>query len=1144
MGFDNSTHSEKENLENRKKAEIEATIDKSNAEDTPDEVPDDPKSSSLTSLGTLLDNITSSQEEWPTEAFRKVLGRFGRMPRTGWSRAHSVYCGKFNAHMSLLEFKKKASKTLTTQSGKKCTIRDYKKAAVKRVKTLDVILEENTLFEAKIYNEVRIIFLECIQEVASIDVDKAERTRKVPNEKINHLKLEALTKAVSEYVHTQPPSNMTEIARTIQAAQIAYQRSTQRNTQPSPWRANIEKKIETFKILIKLLESVIKLEKLEKNDKSKVLIFMSQEKLRMGSAIDAREAISRCNERILVFTKKIEMHQKRKEFSKQNLSFELYRRKFYRNLEETEVVKHQVAVTEIKDFWQTMWTKREDESNSFDFEKYLAEHLCGEEPLDVFPSFEEFKEVVKWLPNWKAAGPDGIFNFFIKKLESLHQPLYEVTKKICLENQNESEWFYKGITYLIPKGIPSKGSDFRPITCMSNLYKLTTKCVTKVIQEIVENRDLLAENQLGTVRMVQGAKEQALLNIAINKSYGNKLKTAWIDVKKAFDSVDHIYLIKCLEKYNFPLWIYKFLKDIISKWKLSIRSGKDEILLKSVERGILQGDSLSPLLFVLCIDPLSRQLNGMHQKVNVPTESGMYITNHLLFVDDLKLMAENDEVLKQLMRETNGFFKAIGLEINKDKSATNTETCAEDATILEGTQSYKYLGIIETANSSISKESFEKVRNEIIKRTKRLCETKLNAKNLFKSINEHAVSVINYHIGVLKLEPSDFKAIDDDIRKVLMDYKIHLQPADKERLYLPRVQLGRGICNIEHKSEHMLLELNKTLERSSIASLRRAAILKVEKDNSTHLALINSYLIAKYKINESSTSKNLCEAQIKTLLADIKAKQCHERLFRVCDHELADVKDSAIWLTKGNMKPRDEGAYCFLQDRNIFFGEKVQCPHCRAAMKTVDHLATKCDRMLGHDYTRRHNEVLKCIHLTLCNKYGLKSSRKLRSHSVQEVVANENVEIRVDTRIKTDIKIQHNRPDLFVYDKKRKEITLIEVGITNLDLLTQVENEKSRKYDLIANELTLSYKCKVKIIPYVMTWEGLVTKYHKKHRDEIGISLKTEAYIQSLVLKKTFESISFDRRRGIEEEDGHIEVDALVTKIAETPSEVNPVVVQ
>ena len=987
-------------------------------------------------------------------------------------------------------------------------------------------------------------FFECIQEVASIEVDHAERTRKVPNEKINHLVLEAVAKALNEYLHIKPPSNMTEIARTIQAGQISYQRLTQKPSLTSTWKSNIEKKIEALKTLINLLERVIKLEKLEKVDKSKVLAFMSQEKLKLGSSIDAREAISRCNERILVYSKKIEMHQKRKAFSKENITFELYRRRFYRNLEDMQPIQHNVEPAEIKSFWETMWNKRQDEAEENGLDKYLIEHLSGEEPLDVFTTFEEFQQLVKWLPNWKAAGTDGIYNFFIKKFDSIHIHLYQVIKKICLKNQSESSWFYKGITYLIPKGVPVKGSDFRPITCMSNLYKLTTKCVTKVMQAIVENRELLAENQLGTVRMVQGAKEQALLDLAINKEYGNGLKTAWIDVKKAFDSVDHIYLIKCLEKYNFPLWILNFLKDIISKWKLSIRSGSEEILNKSVERGILQGDSLSPLLFVLCIDPLSRQLNGKHKKVSLQTESGMYITNHLLFVDDLKLMAESEETLKLLLKETKDFFDTVGLEMNKDKSATNTKACAEDATLLEGIQSYKYLGITQNACSSISEESFKKVRNEILKRTKRLCETKLNSKNLFKGINEHAISVINYHIGVLKLEPGDFKTIDDDIRKVLMDYKVHLQPANKERLYLPREKLGRGLCNIENKSEQMLLELNKSLERSSNVSLRRAAILKVEKDNSTHLALIKSYLLMKYKLTESQTSKNLCEAQIKTLLIDINAKECHERLFRVCDHELADVKDSAIWLSKGNMKPRDEGAYCFLQDRNIFFGEKVQCPHCRAAMKTVDHLATKCDRMLGHDYTRRHNEVLKCIHLALCNKYGLKSSRKLRTHSVQEVVANANVEIRVDTRIKTDIKIQHNRPDLFVYDKKRKEITLIEVGITNLDLLTQVENEKTRKYDLIANEISLSYKCKVKIIPYVMTWEGLVTKYHKKHRNEIGISLKTEAYIQSLVLKKTLESISFDRRRGIEEEDGHNEVDALVSKIAAAPLGVKPVAIQ
>ena len=62
--------------------------------------------------------------------------------------------------------------------------------------------------------------------------------------------------------------------------------------------------------------------------------------------------------------------------------------------------------------------------------------------------------------------------------------------------------------------------------------------------------------------------------------------------------------------------------------------------------------------------------------------------------------------------------------------------------------------------------------------------------------------------------------------------------------------------------------------------------------------------------------------------------------------------------------------------------------------------------------------------------------------------------------------------------------------------------------------------------------------YEISHRSEIGISTKTEAYIQSLVLKKTLESISFDRRRGIEEEDGHKEVDVLVKKLTVAPKAV------
>ncbi|TBU10071.1 hypothetical protein CWI38_2048p0020, partial [Hamiltosporidium tvaerminnensis] len=84
------------------------------------------------------------------------------------------------------------------------------------------------------------------------------------------------------------------------------------------------------------------------------------------------------------------------------------------------------------------------------------------------------------------------------------------------------------------------------------------------------------------------------------------------------------------------------------------------------------------------------------------------------------------------------------------------------------------------------------------------------------------------------------------------------------------------------------------------------------------------------------------------------------------------------------------------------------------------------------------------------------------------------------------------------------------------DSLQIVETEKLRKYDLLANELGLIYKCNVEIIPYVMTWDGIVTKYHKTYVKRLQIPMNVEAYIQSIVLKKTVETISFDRRRGLE----------------------------
>ncbi|VDN04129.1 unnamed protein product [Thelazia callipaeda] len=104
---------------------------------------------------------------------------------------------------------------------------------------------------------------------------------------------------------------------------------------------------------------------------------------------------------------------------------------------------------------------------------------------------------------------------------------------------------------------------------------------------------------------------------------------------------------------------------------------------------------------------------------------------------------------------------------------------------------------MENRTSEPTRESCDEIRTEILVRIERLAKTALNGKNFIKVVNEHAISPINYYVGMLKLEPEDFKAIDHDIRQLLIKYKVHKQSACLERLDQPRDELGFGLRNVD-----------------------------------------------------------------------------------------------------------------------------------------------------------------------------------------------------------------------------------------------------------------------------------------------------------------------------------------------------------
>ena len=107
--------------------------------------------------------------------------------------------------------------------------------------------------------------------------------------------------------------------------------------------------------------------------------------------------------------------------------------------------------------------------------------------------------------------------------------------------------------------------------------------------------------------------------------------------------------------------IRSFLEKSMKKWKLLLNSNESDLCEVGVNRGIFQGDSLSPLIFAICMIPLSLLL----RKVKASFERGRkeFKLNHLFFMDDLKLFGKSVDQIDSLVQTVFKFSEDIGMEI-------------------------------------------------------------------------------------------------------------------------------------------------------------------------------------------------------------------------------------------------------------------------------------------------------------------------------------------------------------------------------------------------------------------------------------------------------------------------------------------------
>ena len=111
--------------------------------------------------------------------------------------------------------------------------------------------------------------------------------------------------------------------------------------------------------------------------------------------------------------------------------------------------------------------------------------------------------------------------------------------------------------------------------------------------------------------------------------------------------------------------VQDFLNNSMKSWKLELNASGKTLGEVDIRRGIFQGDSLSPLLFVLCMVPLTWLL----RRAKAESESGSkgFKLNHLLFMDDPKLFAKRKNQIDSLIQTVHILSEDLDMQFGKKK---------------------------------------------------------------------------------------------------------------------------------------------------------------------------------------------------------------------------------------------------------------------------------------------------------------------------------------------------------------------------------------------------------------------------------------------------------------------------------------------
>ena len=326
----------------------------------------------------------------------------------------------------------------------------------------------------------------------------------------------------------------------------------------------------------------------------------------------------------------------------------------------------------VKEFYSNLYSECTIDNSLVDYFCKSVPHLGADDAISCEGDFtlEEFTRAIKSMTRGKTPGPDGLPSEFYEKFFHLFGAAF-LTMINCNFRQGILPDSFANVYISLLCKDKSAAEDirnWRPISLLNTDYKIISKALTFRLKSVIHN--IVDIDQTCAVPGRSIIDNCHLIRNIIDYAGLKQIRTLILslDLEKAFDKVSHGYLLSILKSFGFGPDFIQWISLIYNNSFTSVMVNGHISEPFSYNRGVRQGCCLSPLLYILAIEPLAIKIrrDNSIKGIRLPVTGEEAKVSQ--FADDITLILTTEYSVSKVMTLFDVFLYASGSNINVRKS--------------------------------------------------------------------------------------------------------------------------------------------------------------------------------------------------------------------------------------------------------------------------------------------------------------------------------------------------------------------------------------------------------------------------------------------------------------------------------------------